>query len=52
MLRQMGPDAKFRRRWATRLGVEYATGVGEANLAFSFITYTGSAIGCAVGVVK
>lgn len=31
------------------LGAEYATGVGEANLAFSAITYGASAVGCFAG---
>jgi hypothetical protein len=32
-------------------GAEYGSGVGEAKLAYDFVTWAGSLAGCAAGII-
>jgi hypothetical protein len=34
------------------VGAEYASGIGEAKLAYDFLTYAGGVAGCAAGIIK
>jgi RHS repeat-associated protein len=34
------------------VGAEYATGIGEAKLAYDALTYVGATAGCALGIIK